>query len=220
MIKDYPPNKIVKWIAANIVERWVLRHFSSIKFIGELDVAKDRSCLMLMNHYSYNDGAILHRVCRSVLKKEFKAMSVASQLKIFPLLKYVGCFPIDRKSRKMIESLNYAAGLLRDPSIMLGLYPQAGMYSMHLNKMHFGSGLNYIFKRTKETPFQVFFGVTLLDYLENFKPVARVYFMEYKGINEVEEMEKAYNQFYSECKRKQQHLFNPPERVIDEVKNF
>lgn len=218
MIKHYPPNKIVKWIAANIVERWVLRHFSSIKFIGDLEVAKDRSCIMLMNHYSYNDGAILHNVCRKVLNKEFKAMSIESQLKIFPLLKYVGCFPIDRKSRKMIESLNYAAGLLRDPTIMLGLYPQAGMYSMHLNKMHFGSGLSYIFKRTQDVPFQVFFGITLLDYLESFKPVARVYFMEYKGINQLEPMEEAFNQFYHECKRKQQRLFNPPERVIDPAK--
>lgn len=170
---------------------------------------------MLMNHYSYNDGAILHRICRTILKKDLKAMVIEEQLKAFPMLKYVGCFSINKKSRKMIKSLNYAAELLQDTRIMLGIYPQAGLFSMHLNKVHFENGLDYIFKRTYTTPFQIFFGVTLLDYLENFKPVARVYLKEYQGERQVDQMEEAYNQFYFECKQQQQRLYNPPERVID-----
>ncbi|MCO4294237.1 hypothetical protein NF867_15355 [Solitalea sp. MAHUQ-68] len=216
MIKD-TPNKIIKWFSTKIAEPWVLRHFASIKFIGELNVEQDRSCLMLMNHYSFNDGAILHRICRTILKKELKAMVIEAQLKAFPILKYVGCFSINKKSRKMIESLNYSAELLQDPTIMLGIYPQAGLFSMHLNTVHFESGLDYILKRTHAIPFQIFFGVTLLDYLENFKPVARVYLKEYKGERQVDQMEEAYNQFYFECKQKQQRLFNPPERVIDKI---
>ncbi|MNS95715.1 hypothetical protein D3C72_1299840 [compost metagenome] len=216
MIKD-TPNKIITWFIRKIAERWVLRHFASIKFIGNLKVEQDRSCLMLMNHYSFNDGAILHRICRTILKKELKAMVIEAQLKAFPLLKYFGCFSINKKSRKMIESLNYAAELLQDPSIMLGIYPQAGLFSMHLNRVHFESGLEYIFKRTHTIPFQVFFGVTLLDYLESFKPVARVYLKEYQGERQVDQMEEAYNQFYFECKQKQQRLYNPPERVIDKI---
>ena len=216
MIKD-TPNKIIKWFATKIAERWVLRHFASIKFIGELKVEQDRSCLMLMNHYSFNDGAILHRICRTILKKELKAMVIEAQLKAFYFLKYVGCFSINKKSRKMIESLNYAAELLQDPTIMLGIYPQAGLFSMHLNRIHFENGLEYIFKRTHTIPFQIFFGVTLLDYLENFKPVARVYLKEYQGERLVDQMEEAYNQFYFECKQKQQRLYNPPKRVIDKT---
>ncbi len=214
MIKD-SPNKLIKWLARGIGEPWVLRHFASVKFIGELSVKQDRSCLMLMNHYSFNDGGILHRLCRVILKKQLKAMVIDSQLKAFPILKYVGCFSVDKKSRKMIESLNYASELLRDPTIMLGIYPQGGLFSMHLNKIHFVSGFDYIFKRTETTPFQVFFGVTLLDYLESFKPIARVYLTEYHGERSTEQMEEAYNLFYSECKHKHQRLYNPPERVID-----
>lgn len=115
----------------------------------------------------------------------------------------------------MIESLNYAAELLHDPTLMLAIYPQGGLYSMHLNKMHFVSGLDYIFKRTHAAPFQVFFGVTLLDYLESFKPIARVYLMEYHGERRADQMEAAYNQFYRECKQTHQRLYRPPERVVD-----
>ena len=214
MIKD-KPNKFIQWIATAFAEPWVLRHFASLKFIGELRVKKDQSCLMLMNHYSFNDGAILHRLCRKVLKKELKAMVIESQLKAFPALKYLGCFSVSKKSRTMIESLNYASVLLQDPGLMLGIYPQGGLYSMHLNNMHFAPGLDYIFKHTPTTPFQVFFGVTLLDYLESFKPIARVYLTEYHGERRADQMEEAYNQFYKECKQQQQRQYNAPERVID-----
>ncbi|GAB2978676.1 hypothetical protein GCM10027049_12770 [Mucilaginibacter puniceus] len=115
----------------------------------------------------------------------------------------------------MIESLNYAAELLHDPTVMLGIYPQGGLYSMHLNRIHFVSGLEYIFKRSNSVPFQVFFGVTLLDYLESFKPIARTYLTEYHGERRTDQMEEAYNLFYIECKQKHQRLYNPPERVID-----
>lgn len=214
MIKDRP-NKFIKWLFDVIAEPWVLRHFASIKFIGELTARHDHSCLMLMNHYSYNDGVMLNRICRMILKKELRAMVIESQIKALPGLKYLGCFSVNKRSRKMIESLNYSAELLKNPAIMLGIYPQGGLYSMHLNKMHFVSGLEYIFKRSRTVPFQVFFGVTLLDYLESYKPIARVYLTEYHGERQVDQMEEAYNIFYTECKQKQQRLFNPPERVID-----
>ncbi|WP_460693234.1 1-acyl-sn-glycerol-3-phosphate acyltransferase [Mucilaginibacter puniceus] len=213
MIKD-KPYKFMK-LFGTVGELWVLRHFASVKFIGELTVKPDRSCLMLMNHYSFNDGAILHRICRVVLKKQLKAMVIESQIKAFPILRYVGCFSLNKKSRKMIESLNYAAELLHDPTVMLGIYPQGGLYSMHLNRIHFVSGLEYIFKRSNSVPFQVFFGVTLLDYLESFKPIARTYLTEYHGERRTDQMEEAYNLFYIECKQKHQRLYNPPERVID-----
>lgn len=213
MIKDRP-NKLIKWLASGFLEGWVLRNYASLKFIGELKVKQDRSCLMLMNHYSYNDGAILSRISRKIIKKQLKAMVIEEQLKAFSGLRYFGCFSVSKKSRKMIESLNYATGVLHDPNLMLGIYPQGGLYSMHLNKIHFESGLDYIFKRSQAVPFQVFFGVTLLDYLESFKPIARIYLTEYDGERRADKMEEAYNLFYTECKQQHYRLFNPPERVI------
>jgi hypothetical protein len=216
MIKD-KPNKFIKWLLERVMERWFLRHFSSLKLIGEISPKADHSCLMLMNHYSFNDGVILNHINRVILKKQLKAMVIEAQLKASPGLKYFGCFSVNKKSRDMIDSLNYATELLQNPKVTLGIYPQGGLYSMHLNKIHFVSGLDYIFKRSQATPFQIFFGITLLDYLENFKPVARVYLTEYYGERKVEKMQEAYNQFYRDCKQKQQRLYNPPENVIDKI---
>ncbi len=214
MIKD-KPNRFVKWLAIHIAERWVISHFARVKYIGELNADPNRSCMMLMNHFSFNDGGILHRLCRLRLKKLFRVMVVEAQLKAFSGLRYVGCFSVNKSSRNMIESLNYAASLLKQPEVMLGIYPQGEVYSMHLNRIHFESGLGYILKRSQDIPYQVFFGVTLLDYLDSFKPTARVYLMEYHGERRQEKMEEAYNLFYAECKREQQQLHSPPENVID-----
>lgn len=215
MIKDHPI-KALKWFFIHIVEGYILRHFNKVTFIGDLKIDKQQSCLVLMNHYSFNDGAILHRLTRQVLHKNFKVMVVEAQLKAFLPLKYAGCFSINKKSRSVITSLNYAADLLKQPNNMLGIYPQGEVYSMHLNRIHFESGLSHILKKAEHTPFQVFFGVTLLDYLDGFKPHARVYLQEFKGFYGLQQMEEAYNLFYQQCKVAQQKLHHPPATVIDQ----
>src|SRR5690606_20289595 len=110
---------------------------------------------------------------------------------------------------------NYAADLLKDPQNMLGIFPQGEVFSMHLNRIHFESGLGKILKKSNDVPFQTVFGVVLLDYLDGFKPHARVYLEEYTGERDIREMEIAYNEFYRRCKVKQQHLHQPPASVID-----
>lgn len=214
MIRDKPTKPVI-WFFIHIVERYLLRHFSRVSFESDLDIDRNRASLVLMNHYSFNDGAIMYRLSRRILGKRFRVMVVEAQLKAFIILRYVGCFSVNKKSKGVIESLNYASNLLKDPDNMLGIYPQGEVYSMHLNRIHFESGLSHILKRTRETSFQIFFGVTLLDYLDSFKPHARIYMEEYHGGRTLKEMEDAYNRFYRRCKIRQQQLHSPPEELID-----
>jgi hypothetical protein len=212
MIKDKPV-RIIQWAFIG-VEKFLLRHFSKVSFYDIPEVDKNRATLLLMNHFSFNDGPILHRLSRKILKKQFKVMVVEEQLKAFSILKYVGCFSVNKTSRTVIESLNYAASKLDNPENMLGIFPQGEVYSSHLNRVHFESGLERVLKKNKK-PIQIIFAVALLDYLDNFRPHARVYLKEYTGLNDLEQMEKSYNEFYCASKRKQQALHRPPSRVID-----
>jgi hypothetical protein len=97
---------------------------------------------------------------------------------------------------------------------MLGIYPQGEVYSQHLERVHFENGLSVILKKSSGRTCQVLFGVTLLDYLDSFKPHARVYLQEYKGERNLSEMELAYNIFLAECKAKQRELHNPKGRTL------
>lgn len=214
MIKD-KPNKFATWFFIHVVERFILSHFRKVSFIEDLQVEPNKSSLVLMNHYSFNDGAIMFRLSRRILGKNFRVMVVEDQLKAFIPLRYVGCFSIDKKSKKLIDSLNYSAELLKDPKNMLGIYPQGEVYSTHLNRIHFEGGISHILKKSVQTPFQIIFGVTLLDYLDSFKPHARVYLEEYHGAHKLEEIVEAYNLFYHRCKVKQQELHKPPAHVVD-----
>ncbi|MBC7914565.1 MAG: hypothetical protein H7Y07_10645 [Pyrinomonadaceae bacterium] len=215
MIRD-KPIKQLRWFFTHIVEKMVLRHFAKISFLDNPAINPEQACLVLMNHYSFNDGAILHRLNRQILKKQFRVMVVEDQLKAFIPLRYVGCFSVKKASREVIESLNYAAELLADPGNMLGIYPQGEVYSQHLERVHFENGLSAILKKSSGKTFQVIFGVTLLDYLDSFKPHARVYLQEYSGERDLSEMELAYNKFFVECKARQRSLHNPPVRTLTE----
>ncbi len=212
MIRDKPV-RIVQW-AIIAVEKYLLSHFSKVSFYNPPPVKQDRATLLLMNHFSFNDGAIMHRLCRTILKKQFKVMVVEAQLKAFIVLKYIGCFSVNKKSRNVIESLNYAASILNNPANMLGIFPQGEVFSSHLNTIHFEKGLEKIVTKT-EKPFRVIFAAALLDYLDNFKPHARVYLKEYTGAANLKEMETAYNEFYKESKKQQRSLHNPPSHLID-----
>ncbi|WP_443944450.1 1-acyl-sn-glycerol-3-phosphate acyltransferase [Pedobacter sp. AW1-32] len=212
MIKD-KPNKYIRVFMIG-VEKFLLSRFSKVRYTGEINVDPNRSVLLIMNHVGFNDGAVVYRFCRKYIRKDFKSMSVEAQLKAFKLLKYIGCFSVNKKSRTLVDSLNYAAELLSDPKNLLTIFPQGELFSMHLNKIHFETGLSHILKKTKK-PIQIIFAVSLIDFLDNFKPTVDVSYQEYFGERNLAEMESAYNTYYKTCKIKQQHLHHPPQSVID-----
>lgn len=195
-------------------EKFILSKFSKIIFIDEPKVNQDVATLLLMNHFSFNDGPMMHYLCRKVLKKEFKVMVLEEQMLLFKPLKYIGCFSVNKKSRTLVDSLDYAVSLLSDKRNMLGVFPQGGVFSLHLEKIHFEQGLDRILKKNKHE-IQVVFAVMLLDFLADFKPKAYIYFMDYTGKQIPEKMEEAYNVFYTKCKLAQKQKYNPPPHVLD-----
>lgn len=211
IIKD-KPIRLIQWLML-AAEKYILSKFSKIVFIDVPAINHDKATLVLMNHFSFNDGPMLHYICRKALKKEFKVMVLEEQMINFKPLKYIGCFSVNKKSRSLVESLDYAASLLSEPKNMLGIFPQGGVFSQHLDRIHFEQGLDRILKK-KKNEIQVVFAVVQLDFLANFKPKANVYFKAYTGLQKPAEMEMAYNEFYAVCKQKQQALYNPPSHVL------
>lgn len=216
MIKDHPL-KLVKWLFI-LIEKFVFLHFSKVSYIGDVKINQDKATLVLMNHFSFYDGFMIYRFCRRTVKKQLRVMVVKAQLKAFILIKYLGSFSVDKKSRSLVNSLNYAASLLDDPKNMLTIFPQGELYSLHLNKIKFEGGIGKILQKKKKEV-QIIFAVTLIDYLDSFKPKANFYYEEYTGDESVEALENAYNLFYKQCKVKQQQLHNPPLEVLDNIES-
>lgn len=205
--------RFFQWIALG-VEKYLLSGFAKITFINFPSIDKEKATFVLMNHFSMNDGALLYHVNRKMIKKKFNVMSLEDQMEKFPLLKYIGSFSVNKKSRSLIKSIDNAASLLGDPKNMFGFFPQGDVYSQHLNQVHFEKGLELILKKNKHEV-QTIFVVLLLDFLGSFKPKANLYFKEYEGVMHADGIEKAYNVFYKECKTEQRRGHNPPESIVD-----
>lgn len=204
----YPKkNPIIFW-SMHFYVKWIVnRHFREIKF-NEINADKNKSILLIANHYSFWDGLILYIVNMRLLKKRMHIMMLEESMHKYPAFKYGGAFSIKKGSRDTINSLNYAAKLLDDPQNLVLIYPQGKLYSNFVTRVNFEKGVMQVIKKA-ETNFQLVFAAAFVQYFRSTKPTATVYF---KTVNEnfsgksIEDLQTAYQQFYNEKKFEQTEI--------------
>lgn len=179
----------------------VRRHFS--RFILDVpEVATNKPLLVLCNHHSWWDGFWVLLVNKWVLHKRYHVMMLESQLKKHRSFANIGAFSIAGGRRQMLESLNYSIGLLTSVENMVLIFPQGKLYSQHIDQLELGKGVDYIMKMNPEI--EVLMLVSLTDYFENKKPQVNIYGKLLRGSNS---WKSVFNDFYGECKAKQQSLW-------------
>jgi len=125
-----------------------------------------------------------------------------------PILKYAGAFSVSKHSRSVIESINYAAGLLKAPGNMVVMFPQGKLYPNFVEQVHFEKGvLNIIQKANPDV--QIVFAATFVQYFKHKKPTATVYLKQetvnYAG-KTIDDLQQAYQQHYSASKQNQTEI--------------
>src|SRR6187402_1867328 len=92
--------------------RWIIgRNFQDVHF-NTIELEQSKSVLLLANHFSWWDGFILYYLNAKLLKKNFHIMVLEETVQKVGFIKYMGAFSINKNSRDMVASLNYAAQLL------------------------------------------------------------------------------------------------------------
>lgn len=160
-----------------------------------------KSILTISNHFSWWDAFILFYLNDKVFKKQFNVMMLEEQLKRFWLFNYGGVYSIKKKSRDIIESLNFTCRLLEDDGNMVQLFPQGMIQSQHLQSLHFEKGLEYVLKNAT-ADYQVIFTVALTDYFSNRKPSLHIFYEAFnrEKTTDLVLLEQSYNSFYTNCK--------------------
>ena len=104
-----------------------------------------------------------------------------------------------KKSREMIESLQYAAKILDNPDNLLLIFPEGKLQSLY-NPLHvFEKGIERIVEGHKNN-FQLVFVANFIDYLSHKKPDLYMYVSEYQGnVFSHSKLQEAYNVFYGNC---------------------
>ncbi|MBD1387495.1 lysophospholipid acyltransferase family protein [Mucilaginibacter rigui] len=127
------------------------------------------SVLLLCNHFSWWDGLWGNYLAYWHLNRHLYIMMQEDHLQKRMLLNLFGGFSINRSSREMIKSLQYAAGLLNDPENLVVVFPQGELISNHTTEIKVEKGIERLIKNIKG-PCQIVYNCALIDYFESLKP--------------------------------------------------
>jgi len=200
----YPKkNKLIYWFLSNYVKRLVGKTFHEVLYTA-IEIDKNKSILLLANHFSFWDGLILHCINEKLFKKKFHIMVGEDTTYKLNYLRYGGAFTVKKNSRNMLESLDYAAKLLNDPGNLVVLFPQGKLFSNFVEDIHFEKG---IFKVVglAEGKFQLVFASTFIQYYKHKKQSVNVYLkeMENYAVKSTDEIKNQYQQHYTVSKKLQ-----------------
>jgi len=178
--------------------RWLLkRHFRGVTIEGSF-ADRGKPVLLIGNHIGWWDGFWAMYLKLEVVKRRFHFMMQEDQLLRFRFFNYTGAFSVNRKSREVVESLQYAASLLHDPENMVLIYPQGRLQSLYASQFLFEKGIERILQG-REGEVQLLMSVNMIDYLAHRKPTLYIYLRDYEGPFRREALEEAYNRFYADC---------------------
>lgn len=171
--------------------------FNKIDIIGFFD-DKKLPILVVSNHFSWWDGFWLMYLNLKVLNRKFHFMMLEDQLRKNWFFKYTGGFSINKKSKSIIETLNYTTDLLHDSKNMVLIFPQGKITSQHEQNIIFENGVDRIVK-SRLNQIQILFVVNLIDYFSSPKPSLSIFIKEYIATeNFTDSLELSYQKFYNE----------------------
>ena len=126
-------------------------------------------------------------------------MMLEEQLENRLFLNKAGAFSIKRGSRSVVESLQYASGLLHESENLIAVYPQGTIASIHRRPVRFEKGVERIIAGASEK-LMILFYVALPDWFSEKKPSLTVRVIEYTARERsASDLEETYNMFLDEC---------------------
>lgn len=195
------PNPFSLWFYSSYF--WVLQRlfFRKISIHCESGFPKGRAVLLLQNHFSYYDPYWSVILSQRLFRRKFYAMMLEEQLLKRMFLTRCGAFSVRRNSRDVLESLDYAAGLLSDPFNMVVIYPSGEIISHHRQNFPFQRGFARLLRDDNNC--LVALAVVLVDHFRSARPEVRMYVENYSGEKSASAIENAYHSFYQSCILKQ-----------------
>jgi len=139
----------------------------------EVELLPGHSILLLCNHFSWWDGFWAGHLTNIYFHRDFYIMMQEDHLKKRMYINYMGAFSINRQSKQVIQSLQYAANLLSNPNNLVTVFPQGQLVSNHSDEINIERGIDYMVKKI-EGNCQVIYYSAFVEYFESLRP--SVYF--------------------------------------------
>jgi 1-acyl-sn-glycerol-3-phosphate acyltransferase len=186
------PQRRTRWIQ-NIARQYLLRYrlpkaFNVLKH-SEIELLPGHSVLLLCNHFSWWDGFWAGYLTSVYFHRDFHIMMQEDHLRKRMFINYLGAFSINRHSKDVVESLQYAANLLNDPGNLVTVFPQGELLSNHTEEINIERGIDYIVKKIKGNC-QIIYYSAFIEYFESLKPSVYFHLLDC-GTNHDFDFEKA-----------------------------
>jgi 1-acyl-sn-glycerol-3-phosphate acyltransferase len=185
---------------------WIIkRNFRAIQIIGEYKDS-DLPIVLISNHISWWDGFWALHLNQKLLKRRFYFMMLEKQLRKYWYFNYTGGYSIKKKSKSIIETIEYSRNLLADKGNMILIFPQGEIQSMYTQSFSFEKGIGRVLHNL-ENSVQLIFLANFIDYFSNPKPSLYSYIQELVSWKSDRDYISAkYNEFYNDCLIKQKSL--------------
>lgn len=182
----------------------IRKHFGNVEINRKVETG-NLPILLISNHTSWWDGFWVNYINQKLFRRKFHFMMLEEQLRKYWLFNYTGGFSVNKKSRGIVETLDYATELLSNPDNLVLIFPQGEIQSMHHQPIRFEKGIERILKN-KKCNVQIVFLVNLVDYFSNKKPGIYFNLREYTGnAIDIQSIQDSYNLFYAESIEKQKN---------------
>lgn len=197
--------RLHNWLISRFTRRGFRKHFDRVIVHGGF-VEEGKSILVTANHFSWWDGFFIFYLNEKLFHRRFHVMMLEEQLRSNMILNKVGAFSVQKNSRSVVESLQYARNILSaGPQNLLLFYPQGEIQSLYASPLSFEKGLEKVVTG-QEDQVAIWMVACLVDYFSHKKPELHLYLKPYtcKGGFRIRDYEEAYNRFLSESKNQQQ----------------
>lgn len=185
---------LFKWLTRFLIKR----NFNSVSIDGRF-FDNGNSILVIANHISWWDGFWIEFLNQKILYRKCHFMMLEEQLKKHWYFNYTGGYSIKKKSRSIVESINYSIDLLKQPENLVLMFPQGQIHSLYNNKVTFEKGIERIVHNIAPDT-QILFVANLIDYLSDSNPNLFIYFKTFlaKDFHQ-SNTEGEYNKFYDQA---------------------
>ncbi len=184
--------------------RWkIWRNFKSVYLSGNF-AEKGLPLLFIANHVSWWDGFWVLYLNMNLFKRKFHFMMLEDQLKRYPFFIKSGGYSVKKGNRSILESIQYTAEILRDPSNAVLMFPQGKIQSAYISSFTFEKGIEKVLEKVKND-IQIIFIVNLTDYFSYPQQSLYIFYRVYSGNSfRAADLQKEYNSFYHACISEQQ----------------
>lgn len=127
------------------IKRLLKKHFYRVHLAGEENLSlldKNLPTIFYANHTNWWDGFTAFFLSNISLKMDDYLMMDIEQMKKYSMFKYVGVFSVDRaNSREAINTIEYAAVLLKGTSRCMWIFPEGEMHVQDHEPVKFYPGI-------------------------------------------------------------------------------